>query len=213
MTIAPPTVVARETTGGGISAGRSERMASRAVRTSSRASCTSRSRGNSITVTDALSLTVEVRCRTSAMAANASSILRVASVSRVDGVAPGSAAVTVTIGRFMSGMSCTGRTANPMPPATVSSANSRREGMGFRIAQAEKFMVRSPASRPASPRQPRSWARPRWRRSLRGSENPRRTGPPGRRRSEGSRGFPRIARFADRTRPWSGGRGGSRRRP
>src|SRR5581483_2440051 len=75
------------------------------------------------------------------MLAILSSILRVTSVSICVGVAPGRLAVTDTAGKSMSGKFWIDSILNDTSPATVIRMNSRIDGMGLRIAQAEKFMA------------------------------------------------------------------------
>ena len=60
------------------------------------------------------------------------SILRATSVSSCAGAAPGSAAVTVTVGRSMSGKFCTFIALKDSMPAKVSSTNSITAGIGLR---------------------------------------------------------------------------------
>src|SRR5688572_11914992 len=68
------------------------------------------------------------------------SSLRATSVSSCEGEAPGRAAITVTIGRSMSGKFWIRMALKAMIPASVSRMNSRIAGIGLRIDQAETFM-------------------------------------------------------------------------
>jgi hypothetical protein len=68
------------------------------------------------------------------------SSLRATSVSSCAGAAPGSEAVTVTVGRSMSGKFCTFIALKDSMPAKVSSTNSMTAGIGFLIDQEETFM-------------------------------------------------------------------------
>ena len=68
------------------------------------------------------------------------SILRATSVSSSAGVAPGSWAETMMVGKSRSGKFCTFMDENDKNPASVSSTNNMAAGMGLRIDQAETFM-------------------------------------------------------------------------
>src|SRR5215218_2819976 len=70
------------------------------------------------------------------------SILRATSFSSCDGAAPGMAAVTVTVGRSMSGKFCTFMALKDRMPPKLSSTKSINAGMGLRMDQAETFMAR-----------------------------------------------------------------------
>ena len=69
------------------------------------------------------------------------SSLRATSVSSCAGAAPGRLAVTVTIGRSMSGKFWIFIRWKPSRPARVSMMNSSTAGIGFRMHQAETFMA------------------------------------------------------------------------
>src|SRR4051794_2429155 len=69
------------------------------------------------------------------------SILRATSVSSCAGAAPGSDAVTLTVGRSMSGKFCTFMALKDRKPANVSSTNSITAGIGLRIDQDETFIT------------------------------------------------------------------------
>src|SRR5688572_30054527 len=85
------------------------------------------------------------------------SILRATSVSSCAGAAPGSEAVTITVGRSMSGKFCTFIRLKDSTPPKVSSTNSITDGIGLRIDQAETFIM---ADRPsARGRGRRGWSR------------------------------------------------------
>ena len=81
-------------------------------------------------------------CLTPCSVATEFSILRATSVSSCAGDAPGSEAVTVTVGRSMSGKFWIFIARKPSTPASVSMTNSRMAGVGLRIDQAETFMLR-----------------------------------------------------------------------
>src|SRR5512139_248598 len=70
-----------------------------------------------------------------------SSSLRATSVSICAGLAPGSAAVTVIMGRSMSGNCWIFMPRKPIAPTSVSSTNSSTAGIGLRIDQAETFIA------------------------------------------------------------------------
>src|SRR5687767_10344346 len=74
--------------------------------------------------------------------AMAFSILRATSVSSCAGAAPGSDAVTLTVGRSMSGKFCTFMALKDRKPAKDSSTNSITAGIGLRIDQEETFIMR-----------------------------------------------------------------------
>src|SRR6478672_11129888 len=69
------------------------------------------------------------------------SILRATSVSSCAGAAPGSAAVTITVGRAMSGKFWIFIALNDSTPPKVSSTNSITAGIGLRIDQADTFIM------------------------------------------------------------------------
>jgi hypothetical protein len=69
------------------------------------------------------------------------SILRATSVSSCAGAAPGSDAVTITVGRSMSGKFCTFMALKDSRPPKVSSTNSITAGIGLRIDQDETFIM------------------------------------------------------------------------
>src|SRR5687768_4399368 len=69
------------------------------------------------------------------------SILRATSVSICAGEAPGSEAVTVTIGRSMSGKFWIFIAWKPSRPARVSMMKSRMDGVGLRIDQDETLIM------------------------------------------------------------------------
>src|SRR5688572_21786311 len=69
------------------------------------------------------------------------SILRATSVSSCDGEAPGSDAVTVTVGRSMSGKFWIFIARKAITPASVSRMKSRIAGIGLRIDQDETFII------------------------------------------------------------------------
>src|SRR5436190_2552298 len=71
------------------------------------------------------------------------SILRATSVSSCAGDAPGSAAVTVTVGRSMSGKFWIFIARKLIRPTSVSMMNSSIPGIGFRIDQAETLIAMS----------------------------------------------------------------------
>ena len=95
------------------------------------------------------SLMVVLMWRTAPMLAMASSIGRATSVSSCDGGAPGRLTATDTAGTSISGKPWMPRPRNATSPATVIMMNSSTEGVGFWIAQVERFTVWLPASRPA----------------------------------------------------------------
>ena len=82
----------------------------------------------------------------SAMLATASSILRVTSVSRMEGVAPGRPTATSIVGSETSGRSEIGSLWRPQNPAIVSSTNASTEGSGCWMPQRERVMARRPGS-------------------------------------------------------------------
>src|ERR1044071_9235444 len=71
------------------------------------------------------------------------SILRATSVSSCAGEAPGSEAVTVTVGRSMSGKFWIFIALKASSPASVSMMNSRTDGIGLRIDQDETLIMRA----------------------------------------------------------------------
>src|SRR5688572_7723841 len=73
--------------------------------------------------------------------AMAFSILRATSVSSCAGAAPGSDALTLTVGRSMSGKFCTFMALKDRKPPNVSSTNSITAGIGLRIDQEETFIM------------------------------------------------------------------------
>ena len=74
------------------------------------------------------------------------SILRATSVSICAGAAPGRLAVTVTVGRSMSGNCWIFMRLKAITPSRVSMTNSSIAGIGLRIDQAETFMAGAMAS-------------------------------------------------------------------
>ena len=127
-------------TGSRRSAGRSARTRCTAERTSSTASCTGFSRRNSIISVTAPSCTLVVMCFSPWMVATAFSSLRATSFSSCAGAAPGSEAVTVTVGRSMSGKFCTFIALKDSSPPKLSSTNSITAAIGLRMDQAETFI-------------------------------------------------------------------------
>src|SRR5688572_19539042 len=79
-------------------------------------------------------------CRMPPSDARLSSIRRVTSVSSVPGVAPGKPAVTMMAGNSRSARFCTVTRLKPITTDAQSRTNNRIEGMGLRMAHAEKFM-------------------------------------------------------------------------
>src|SRR3569832_1069403 len=67
------------------------------------------------------------------------SSLRATSVSSCAGAAPGSAALTRTLGKSMSGKFCTFLARNASKPANVRSTKNNTAGIGLRIDQDETF--------------------------------------------------------------------------
>ena len=86
------------------------------------------------------------------------SILRATSVSICAGDAPGSEAVTVIVGRSMSGKFWIFIARKPSRPTSVSMMNSRIAGVGLRIDQAETFIWCGLTSSPSSARLARGLA-------------------------------------------------------
>ena len=125
--------------GSRMSAGRSERTCETASRTSVTASVMFFSSWNSTVIVVTPSSTVVYMFLMPVTVATESSILRATSVSSWAGAAPGWVTVTVTIGSWMSGKSCTSVMRKASSPASVSSANSRIAGTGLRMEKAEKF--------------------------------------------------------------------------
>ena len=80
-------------------------------------------------------------CLMSCSVAMEFSSLRATSVSSCAGEAPGSEAVTITIGRSMSGKFWIFIARNDISPASVSMTNSRMAGVGLRIDQDETLMA------------------------------------------------------------------------
>src|SRR6187431_1087612 len=80
-------------------------------------------------------------CLSPCKVATAFSILRATSVSSCAGAAPGRAAVTITVGRSMSGKFCTFIALKDRKPAKLSSTNSITAGIGLRIDQDETFIM------------------------------------------------------------------------
>src|SRR5688500_18127733 len=76
-------------------------------------------------------------CLTPCTVATEFSILRATSVSSCDGEAPGSEAVTMTVGRSMSGNCWIFIALKLMRPTSVSIMNSSIDGIGLRMHQAE----------------------------------------------------------------------------
>src|SRR5687767_343972 len=75
------------------------------------------------------------------------SILRATSVSSCAGAAPGSEAVTVTVGRSMSGKFCTFMPLKARMPPKVSNTNTITAGMGLRMDQEETLITGALARR------------------------------------------------------------------
>ena len=115
------------------SAGRSERICETASRTSVTASVMFFSSWNSTVVVAMPSSTVVYMFLMPETVATEFSTLRATSVSSWAGAVPGCATVTVTMGNWMSGKSCTMVFLNASRPARVSSANSRIAGIGLRM--------------------------------------------------------------------------------
>jgi hypothetical protein len=102
-------------------------------------------------------------CFTPCSVATAFSILRATSVSIWAGAAPGSDAVTVTVGSSRSGKFWIFMALKLMAPASVSSTNNMTAAIGLRMDQADTFMAQrfpsdsttltaSPSVRNAAPR-------------------------------------------------------------
>ena len=79
-------------------------------------------------------------CLTPESVATEFSILRATSVSSSAGDAPGSAVVTVTVGRSMSGNCWIFIARKLITPTSVSMMNSSIDGIGLRMHQAETFI-------------------------------------------------------------------------
>src|SRR5690606_33195749 len=69
------------------------------------------------------------------------SILRATSVSSCAGAAPGSAAVTMTVGRSMSGKFWIFIARKLISPSSVSRMKSSSDGIGLRIDQVDRFIA------------------------------------------------------------------------
>ena len=80
-------------------------------------------------------------CFTPCTVASELSILRATSVSSCAGEAPGSIAITVTVGSSMSGKSWTRIARKAIAPPSVRMMKSRMAGVGLRIDQDETLMV------------------------------------------------------------------------
>src|SRR4051794_38547977 len=80
-------------------------------------------------------------CLTPCTVATEFSILRATSVSSCEGEAPGSAAVTITVGRSMSGKFWIFIDLKLIRPTSVSMMNSSIDGIGLRMHHAETFIV------------------------------------------------------------------------
>jgi hypothetical protein len=128
-------------TGSFISRGNSPQMRETAERTSSSAALESRSSLNSAEMMTDPSLTWVYRCFKPCRLASAFSILRATSTSSWSGDAPGKAAVTVTIGRSMSGNIWIFIALKAITPKNVSSTKARIAGIGLRIDQDETLMA------------------------------------------------------------------------
>src|SRR5688500_3675947 len=76
-------------------------------------------------------------CLTPCTVATEFSILRATSVSSCDGEAPGSEAVTMTVGRSMSGNCWIFIALKLIRPTSVSMMNNSTDGIGLRMHQAE----------------------------------------------------------------------------
>ena len=87
------------------------------------------------------SCTLVVMCFKPCNEAMAFSILRATSVSIWAGAVPGRLAVTVMVGRSMSGKFCTFIDPNETMPAKQSMTNSMTAGMGFLIDQDETLIM------------------------------------------------------------------------
>ena len=138
-----PAKVCLDTVGAAMLLGNSARALSTALRTSLSAASLSLSSSKLTLMLTAPSVIVVVMWSSSVSEASLSSILRATSVSSCDGAAPSSEAVTWMVGTSMSGKSWISSRWKPIRPSTVSRMKSRTEGTGLRMAQAEKFMVRS----------------------------------------------------------------------
>ena len=99
-------------------------------------------------------------CLTPCSVATEFSILRATSVSSCAGAAPGRTAVTVTVGRSMSGKFWIFIDWKPIRPTSVSMMNSSTDGVGLRIDQDETLIMLSPPGarlrRPREPPAPRA---------------------------------------------------------
>src|SRR5690349_16040144 len=123
--------------GSSIARGRSERILVTASLTSFSARSVSTSSQNSMTVDDLPSVSVEVTCLTPETLATESSILRATCVSSSAGAAPDCVTVTEMTGTSMFGNLVIGRVLNDTQPSASSTTNSRTDGTGWRIDQAE----------------------------------------------------------------------------
>ena len=90
------------------------------------------------------SCTLVVMCFKPCSEAMAFSILRATSVSIWAGAVPGKLAVTLMVGRSMSGKFCTFIELNETMPAKHSMTNSMTEGIGFLIDQDETLIMARP---------------------------------------------------------------------
>src|SRR6185295_9543929 len=79
-------------------------------------------------------------CLTPCSVATEFSILRATSVSSWAGDAPGSVAVTITVGRSMSGNCWIFMARKLITPTSVSMMNSSTDGIGLRMHHAETFI-------------------------------------------------------------------------
>ena len=80
-------------------------------------------------------------CLTPCSVASEFSILRATSVSSWAGEAPGSEALTMTMGRSTSGKFWIFIARKPISPISVSSRKSRIAGIGFLMDQEETFII------------------------------------------------------------------------
>ncbi len=127
-------------------AGRSDWMRSIASLTSCSALSEGTSILNMIAVVDTPSLTVDWMKSTPEIPATASSTSRVTCVSSSAGAAPACVTSTETIGTSIFGKRVIGRAKNDMIPSTSSRKKPSSGAIGFRMAQAEKFMTLSSVS-------------------------------------------------------------------
>ena len=133
--------------GSSISRGNSPRMRETVERTSSSAAFESRSSRNSAEMMTEPSLTWVYRCFSPCRLASAFSILRATSASIWSGEAPGIVAVTVTIGRSMSGNIWIFIALKAITPKNVSITKASTAGIGLRIDQDETLMAIATLSR------------------------------------------------------------------